>query len=112
VGQDETGKRAVRPQIRLTTAALGVGPAPHHPTIRGGDRRRRKEPKAALSGTTMELILTSIAGTMTLFVVQFMEFVDREHAAQLASRIRAIPWLLRDSETLTAAVSVVAAYGR
>jgi hypothetical protein len=60
----------------------------------------------------MELILTSIAGTMTLFVVQFMEFADRERASELASRIRAIPRLLRDSETLTATVSVVPAYGR
>jgi hypothetical protein len=59
----------------------------------------------------MELILPSLAGTMTLFVVQFMEFLHREHATELASNIRAIPRLLTDSETLTATVSVAAAYG-
>jgi hypothetical protein len=60
----------------------------------------------------MELILPSIAGTMTLFVVQFMEFVHREPASELASSIRAIPRLLTDSETLTATMPVAAAYGR
>jgi hypothetical protein len=59
----------------------------------------------------MELTLASIAGTMTLFVVQFMDFVHREHATELASRIRAIPRLLTDSETFTATVSAAAAYG-
>ena len=52
----------------------------------------------------MELILPSIAGTMTLFVVQLMEFVHWEHATELASSIRAIPRLLTDSEMLTATV--------
>ena len=60
----------------------------------------------------MELILPSIAGTMTLFVVQFMEFVHREHATELVSSIRSIPRLLTDSETFTATVPVAAAYGR
>ena len=60
----------------------------------------------------MELILPSIAGTMTLFVVQFMEFVHREHATELASSMRAIPRLLAVSETLTATVPVATAYGR
>jgi predicted DNA-binding ribbon-helix-helix protein len=62
----------------------------------------------------MELILTSIAGTVILLVVQLLEFVDRdrEHTSELASRIRAIPRLLTDSETLTATVPVAAAYGR
>jgi hypothetical protein len=38
----------------------------------------------------MEVTLLSVAGIMILFVVQFMEFVHREHATQLASRISAI----------------------
>jgi len=60
----------------------------------------------------MELILPSIAGAMTLLVVQFMEFVHQEHATELASSIRAIPRVLTDSETLTATVPLAAAYGR
>jgi len=103
----------VRPRrVRLTTAAPGVGPAPYHATTRGGGRRRRRTPKAALSDATMELILPSIAGTMTLLAVQFMEFLHREYASELASSIRAIPRLLTDLETLTATVPVAAACGR
>jgi hypothetical protein len=49
---------------------------------------------------------------MTLFVVQFLEFVHREQATELASSISAISRLLTDSETLTATVPVGAAYGR
>ena len=60
----------------------------------------------------MELILMSTAVAATLFVLQFMEFLHREHATELASSIRAIPRLLTDSETLTATVRVAAAYGR
>ena len=60
----------------------------------------------------MELILPSIAGAMTLLVVQFMEFAQGEAAQRLAFRIRALPRLLTDSETLTATVPVAAAYGR
>ena len=60
----------------------------------------------------MELILPSIAGTVTLLVVQFMEFMDREHTTELASGIRAIARLLIHSETLTATVPVAAAYSR
>jgi len=54
----------------------------------------------------------STAVAATLFVLQFMEFLHREHATELASSIRAIPRLLTDSETLTATVRVAAAYGR
>jgi len=60
----------------------------------------------------MELILMSTAGTTTLLLLQFMDFVRREHATELASRIRAIPRLLAGSDTLTATVPVAAAYGR
>jgi hypothetical protein len=60
----------------------------------------------------MEMILASITAATTLFVVQFMQFVHWEHAPELASRIRAIPRLLTDSETFTATVPVAAAYGR
>ena len=60
----------------------------------------------------MELILPSIAGTLTLFLMQFMDFVHWEHATELASSIRAIPRVLTDSETLTATVPLAAAYGR
>ena len=60
----------------------------------------------------MELILPSIVGTMTLLVMQFMEFMHREPATELASSVRAIPRVLTDSETLTTTVPVAAAYGR
>ena len=60
----------------------------------------------------MELILASIAGTLSLFVVQFMEFLHREYAGELAATIRAIPRLLTDLEALTATVPVAAACGR
>jgi hypothetical protein len=60
----------------------------------------------------MELILPSIAGALTLLVAQFMEFVQREHATELASSIKAIPRLITDSGALTATVSVAAASGR
>ncbi len=60
----------------------------------------------------MELLLPSIAGTMTLFVVQFMEFVHQEHVTELASSVRAIPRLLTGRNRLTATVPVAAAYGR
>ena len=46
---------------------------------------------------------------MTMFVVQFMEFVDRERTKELASGIRAIARLLTHSETLTVTVPVAAA---
>jgi hypothetical protein len=54
----------------------------------------------------------STAGTATLFLLQFMDFVCREHATELASRIRSIPRQLADSDMLTATVPVAAAYGR
>lgn len=54
----------------------------------------------------MELIVMSTAVATTLFVLQFVEFVHREHATELASSIRAIPRLLANSETLTATVPV------
>jgi len=60
----------------------------------------------------MELILMSTAVTSTLFLLQFIDFVSREHATELASRIRAIPRLLANRDTLTATMPVVAAYGR
>jgi hypothetical protein len=60
----------------------------------------------------MELILPSIAGTLTLLVAQFMEFVQRGHTPELASSIKAIPRLITDSEALTPTVSVAAASGR
>ena len=63
-------------------------------------------------GYAMELILMSTAVTSTLFLLQFMDFVRREHATELASRIRAIPRLLANNDTLTATAPVVAAYGR
>jgi hypothetical protein len=58
----------------------------------------------------MELILLSIAGNMILLVLQFMEFVHRERAIDLACSISAIPRLRKDSDTLTTTVSVAAAY--
>jgi hypothetical protein len=54
----------------------------------------------------------STAGTTTLFLLQFLDFVRREHVTELASRIGAIRRLLADSDTLTATVPVAAAYGR
>jgi hypothetical protein len=57
----------------------------------------------------MELILSSLAGTLSLFVVQSAEFVHREYARELASTIRAIPQLLKDLDTPTATVSVAGA---
>ena len=59
----------------------------------------------------MELILMSTASTTSLFLLQFMDFVYREHAMELVARIRAIAPLRADSNTLTATVPVVAAYG-
>jgi hypothetical protein len=53
----------------------------------------------------------STAGTTTLFLLQFMDFVCGEHATELASRIWAIPRLLADNDTLTATVPVGPAYG-
>jgi hypothetical protein len=60
----------------------------------------------------MEFILMSTVGTTTLFLLEFVDFMRREHATELASRIRAIPRLLADRGTLTATVPVVAVYGR
>jgi len=39
------------------------------------------------SDTTVELILLSIAGTTIVSVLQFMEFVHREHATDLACTV-------------------------
>jgi hypothetical protein len=60
----------------------------------------------------MELIVPSITVTMTLLVLQFMEFLDWEPATELASGIRAIPRLLTHCKTLTTTMPVAAAYGR
>jgi hypothetical protein len=54
----------------------------------------------------------SIAGTTTVFLLQFMDFVQREHAAEVGPSVRTTPRLLANGNTLTATVPVVAAYGR
>ena len=38
----------------------------------------------------MELLLPPIAGTLTLFMVQLIEFVRREHSMELTSGIRTV----------------------
>jgi hypothetical protein len=58
----------------------------------------------------MELIVISAAGTTTLFLLQFMDFVLPEQVTKLVSRIGAIPRLLPDRDTLTITVPVVAAF--
>ena len=63
-------------------------------------------------GYTMELILMSAAGTTTLFLLQFMDFVFPERMTKLVSRIGAITRLVPDRDTLTLTVPVVAACRR
>ena len=100
-------------EFRLTQAArrFGSGRDNHHNYSRRGSLQAQGAEGDPI-GYTMELILMSTAGTATLFLLQFMDFVCGEHATELASRFRAIPRLLADSDTLTAMVPVAAAYGR
>jgi hypothetical protein len=58
----------------------------------------------------MELILMSTAGTATLLLLQFIDFMRREHATELASRLRSIHRLFTDGGALTVTVPVTATY--
>jgi hypothetical protein len=99
------------PRTRLTEAALGLAPRRTTPLPEGGSPQAQGAEGDPVE-YTMELILMSAAVTSTLFLLQFMDFVRQEHARELASRIRAIPRLLADRDTLTATLPVVTAYGR
>jgi hypothetical protein len=110
VEQYETGKTGSLPAMNPAQhrrRELALCRTTHYPR-RGSPQAsgRRSRPD-----TTMELLLMSIAGTMTLVVVQIVEFMHRKPVAEHASSIRAIPPLLTDTETLTATLSVAAGYG-
>jgi len=61
-------------------------------------------------GFNMELILMSTTGTATLLLLQFIDFVRREHVTKLASRLRAIHRLLTERDALTVTLPVAASY--
>jgi hypothetical protein len=58
----------------------------------------------------MELILMSTTGTATLLLLQFIDFLRREHVTVLACRIRAVRHLLMVSGTTTVTMPVAATY--
>ena len=108
--QYETGERARAHASGSRNRGAGICPAPNYPPP------RRESPQAQHAEgdsvtDNMELILLSIAGTMTLLLVELLAFVHRGHATELASSIRAIPRLLSRNETLTATVPVASICG-
>jgi hypothetical protein len=56
----------------------------------------------------MELILMSTIGTATLLLLQFIDFMRREHATELASRLRTIHRRFTHRDGLTVTVPVAA----
>jgi len=86
------GERAVRPQ-RIGSPQLRWKLAPRRatPQPEEGGSPQAPDAEGAPSDAPMELVLLPwIAAMIILPVAQFIEFVRREHATELASSIRVI----------------------
>jgi hypothetical protein len=111
VEQDETGEAGATAPATPGSRSCAVSHLPrhHHNYLRRGSLQAQSAEGGPV-GFNMELILMSTIGTATLLMLQFIDFVHREHVTELVSRLRAIHPLLTDCDALTMTLPVAARY--